>query len=40
MKGGVTWDQAWGMSFADRERIITKVNKYLKAQSGDDREQM
>ena len=40
MKGGVNWDQAWGMSFADRERIIIKLNKHHKEQSGDTKEQM
>lgn len=40
MKGGVTWDQAWAMSFNDRERLVTMLNKRLKAQSGDNREYM
>lgn len=40
MKGGVTWDQAWAMSFDDRERIIIMLNKRLKEQSGDNREYM
>ena len=40
MKGGVTWDQAWMMSFNDRERIISMLNKRLKAESGDKKEYM
>jgi hypothetical protein len=30
MKGGITWNDAWGLSFEDREAIIKIVNKREK----------
>jgi len=32
---GVSWNEAWGMSFSQRERIIKVINKRLKESSGD-----
>lgn len=33
MKGGLEWNNAWGISFEDREIIIKMINKNLKAQN-------
>lgn len=40
MKGGVSWEEAWGLSFVVRERMIKNLNKKLKAMSGDTTEYM
>lgn len=31
--GGISLDQAWGLSLEQRNTIITKINKYRQAQS-------
>jgi hypothetical protein len=33
MKGGITWNEAWGMSFEDRELTVRVINKRLKEQN-------
>jgi len=40
MKGGVEWDSAWGMSFEDREIIISVINRRLKEQNPSGKEYM
>jgi len=30
MRGGVTWEEAWGMSSAQRHAIIAYINKMNK----------
>jgi hypothetical protein len=40
MKGGISWDEAWGLSYLDRELIVKRLNKRLKEQSGDKTEYM
>lgn len=40
MNGGITWDEAWGLPFKSREKVIKVVNKKLKQQSGDTTEYM
>lgn len=40
MKGGITWDEAWALSFRDRERLIKSLNDKIRKQSGDTREYM
>lgn len=40
MKGGITWDSAWALSFVDRERIVRTLNRHHKEQSGDGKEYM
>jgi hypothetical protein len=33
MKGGLEWNNAWGISFEDREIMIKIINKDLKARN-------
>ena len=40
MQGGITWEEAWGLSFKDRERLIKSLNEKIRKQSGDTREYM
>jgi hypothetical protein len=40
MKGGISWDEAWALSFRDRERLIKNLNEKIRQQSGDTREYM
>lgn len=40
MKGGLSWDEAWSLSFGDRELIVKTLNRRLKEQSGDKKEYM
>ncbi len=40
MNGGVEWNNAWGMSFEDREIIVKVINKKLKAQNPHGKEYM
>ena len=40
MKGGVTYEEAWGLSFSDRERIARVLNRRHKEQSNDTTEYM
>jgi len=40
MRGGVSWEEAWNLSFIDREIIVKTLNKRLKESSGDTREYM
>jgi hypothetical protein len=40
MKGGITWNEAWGLSFTDREMIVKSLNEKLRKMSGDTREYM
>ncbi len=38
MKGGVEYDSAWEMSFADRKRSIKIINRHLKEMNPDGKE--
>lgn len=40
MKGGMTFDEVWGLSFEQREKYTKSLNKKLKAESGDTTEYM
>jgi hypothetical protein len=40
MNGGITWDQAWNISFKTRERIVKSVNKKQQQMSGSKKEYM
>lgn len=40
MRGGVSWEEGWNLSFVDREIIVRILNKRLKEQSGDTKEYM
>jgi len=40
MKGGISWDEAWALSFKDRERLVKNLNEKIRKQSGDTREYM
>lgn len=40
MKGGITWNEAWSLSFSDRERIVKILNKRHKEESGDTKDYM
>lgn len=40
MKGGINWDQAWGMSYEDRSVVVKVISKRLKEMSGDKTEYM
>jgi len=40
MRGGITWNEAWSLSYSDREKLITSIGKKLKAASGDTTEYM
>lgn len=38
MKGGVDWNSAWGMSFEDREIIVSVINRRNKEQNPNGKE--
>lgn len=40
MKGGVTWEEAWGLSYTDRELMIESLNEKIRKESGDTTEYM
>lgn len=40
MNGGIPWDDAWNSSHTTREKIVTAVNKRIRAANGDKREYM
>ncbi len=40
MNGGIEWNNAWGLSFEDRELIIKVINKKLKEQNPNAKEYM
>jgi hypothetical protein len=40
MNGGITWNEAWNISFKTRERIVKAVNKKNQQLSGSKKEFM
>lgn len=40
MRGGINWDQAWGISYEDRVLLISMINKRLKEQDPNSKEYM
>ena len=40
MKGGMTFDEVWGLSFEQRERYTKDLNKKLRHEAGDTTEFM
>lgn len=40
MNGGITWNEAWGLSYSDRNNLVKNLNEKLRKMSGDTREYM
>ena len=40
MHGGITWEEAWELSFTDRDMIVKTINRHLKEESGSKKEMM
>jgi hypothetical protein len=40
MNGGITWNEAWNISFKTRERLVKSINKKHHQMSGSKKEYM
>lgn len=40
MKGGISWDEAWSLSYSQRERIVKNLSDKVRKESGDMRQYM
>jgi hypothetical protein len=40
MKGGLQWNDAWSLSFSDREKLVKRINKHRHDESGSTKEYM
>jgi hypothetical protein len=40
MSGGIEWNNLWGASFEDREIMIKVINRKIKSQNPNAKEQM
>ena len=38
MKGGLTFNEAWGECYVDRELMVKRISKHLKEESGSTKE--